>query len=297
MKKSPVVLIALCGLVLAASPRPAPGGEVRHHIRGTTFASEVQQRMSGMKLKLNNHNGQTSFVEVGGFQLRFDIARTTVDIDCGTLCPDLGDGHFYVNDVSLQRANLGFGGSDFTLTLAFEGSGREVKGYHNKLGDDFMPDFQLNNLRLNFRARPKLTSSGDMSLEFSSPKMDAAIQATGGCKISGIDVCNKIFGSNRRIQKSVESSALGALNGSRIQSGLAAVLKLYLQSKNITGKILGVGVQNADLLITAQSSGGTPTVKHPLGTIQVAPASPAPASPSTTKPLAPAPGGTFQKRQ
>jgi hypothetical protein len=286
MTKRSIALIALFAFALTASPRPAPAAETRHHIKGTTFAAEVQQKMTGMQLKLNNHNSQTSFVEVGGFQLRFDIPRTVVDIDCGTLCPDLGDAHFYINDVNLQRGNLTFSGSELVLALTFEGSGREVKGYHNKLGDDFVPDFQLNNLKLTFNARPVLRDGG-MALAFANPRMDANVSSTGGCHVGGIDLCNKVFGSNRKIQKSVESSALNALNGNQIQNGLKGVLQLYLvQQKHITDKIVAVNVQAGDIIITTQGTGGATTT-----------ATTQPLQPAQPKSLHVVPGATLQMQK
>ena len=70
-----------------------------------------------------------------GFQIPFNIDRVVIDIDCGILYPDLGDGHFYVNEVSLKSQSFTSAGSHFRWQMQFEDAGREIKGYHNKFGD------------------------------------------------------------------------------------------------------------------------------------------------------------------
>ena len=68
-------------------------GSATRQIPLSTVITTLNQLLASAKLKLNNQGSQSSFVELAGFRLPLTIPRVTVDIDCGTLCPDLGDGH------------------------------------------------------------------------------------------------------------------------------------------------------------------------------------------------------------
>lgn len=220
-----------------------------YHLHANELAQSVDSLLATAKMKLNNHQTQSSFVEIRGIQLGFQIARTSVDLDCGTFCPDLGNGYFYVNDLNLERGDFALRSGYFELSLDMEDSGREVKGYHSVLGDDGMPDFQMNRPLLKFKAMPAV-SGGKLTLSFSDANLSADIQSTGGCNIAGIDICNKIFGTDRKIEKGVEASAQNALNGGTIQTALKLAIAQWLQSQNINGNIRSVNLVGSDLQVT-----------------------------------------------
>jgi hypothetical protein len=234
------------GLTFAYGVSP---GEVRR-IPARDLASQLNLVVGGTKMKLNNQGSQSSFIEVAGNRVNFAIPKVTIDIDCGTLCPDLGDAHFYVNDVNLRTADLDFDGPYFTLAFQFEDSGREIKGYHNRLGDNGAPDFQLDRAKLALSAVPKLTNSGGLTFSFFAPKLTADIESTGGCNVAGIDLCNKILGTDRKIQKGVEKAALDALNGSTVQAALSAALRQYLRFLGIEGTLINVRMDGGDVLLS-----------------------------------------------
>jgi hypothetical protein len=213
------------------------------------LAQMVDAKLNGLGLRMHNYQSQGSYVQWGTTKLSFEVPRHRVDIDCGTLCPDLGDGYFYLNDVNLSDAQLSWGNSSFLLRLAFEDSGREIKGIHSVLGDNGMPDFNMSNMVLSVNASPRLSSRGKLMLSFYNSKLQAGIQSTGGCGIGGVDICNAIFGTDRKIQKGVETASVNALNGSLIQAALTLALTQYLDSKGIQGTIRTLSVQSGDLVI------------------------------------------------
>ena len=255
------ILVTLMGLAQIAKaegvqppphiqPLPIATFYATHRIRATNLASGLEQSLRTMKLRLhNNNNSQQSYVEVGGFHVPFSIPRVVVDIDCGFFCPDLGDAYFYLNDVNLMRANFDWLGNRFMLGLTFEDGGREIKGYHNKFGDGWVPDFNLKGIKLDLNALPKVVN-GRLSLGFYQPNLIAQIDSTGGCHVAGIDLCNRIFGSDRKIQKAVESSALSALNGGLVQTAIQAGLQQYLRSIGIERTVVRVQVEGQDVVIT-----------------------------------------------
>ncbi len=220
-----------------------------HRVRATTLAAGVEQFLRTMKLRLHNHQSQASYVNVGGVQVPFTIARAVVDIDCGTFCPDLGDAYFYLNDINLTRADFDWLGNRFQLGLTFEDSGREIKGFHNKFGDGWVPDFNLRGIKLTLNALPKVANS-KLGMGFYQPRLSADIQSTGGCNVAGIDLCNKIFGSDRKIQKAVEAGSLGALNGNLAQLAIQTGLTYYLRSIGIERAVVSVRIVGQDVVIT-----------------------------------------------
>ena len=221
------------------------------HLNTQELAAEVDRLLATAKMRLHNHKVQGSYVQLNGLTFNFQIPRTTVDIDCGTFCPDLGDGHFYVNDVNLERADFRAISGGFELSLDLEDAGREVKGYHSLLGDDGMPDFQMDRPLLKLVSRPVLINR-QLGLSFVNSNLTADIQSTGGCNIGGIDICNRIFGTNRKIEKSVEAAALNAMNGGMIQGALRFAIRQYLQSRGINGVITRVAIVGTDLQVTVQ---------------------------------------------
>lgn len=222
-----------------------------HHLSATDFASEVDRLLASARMKLNNHQSQSSYVSLQGVQFSFQIPRTSVDLDCGVLCPDVGNGYFYVNDVNLERADFRLRSGYFELSLDFEDSGREIKGYHSVLGDSGMPDFQMDRPLLKIKAAPTVVS-GQMSLAFSGANLSADIESTGGCNIAGIDICNKIFGTDRKIEKGVETASQNAMNAGLIQNALRFAIRQYLQSRGVNGTIRAVRLVGNDLQVTIQ---------------------------------------------
>ncbi len=220
----------------------------RIHVKGTVFAAAVNQELQQIQLKLNNHKVQSSYLKLMGFQIPFTIDRVVIDIDCGILCPDLGDGHFYVNEVTLKSQRFTFSGSHFNWLVEFEDNGREIKGYHNKFGDNWMPDFNMSRNRVATNALPKVTG-GQLAMTFGASRLDADITSTGGCKLAGIDFCNKLFKTDRRIQKAVEKAADTLLKSARAQSAMTYGLTRILQRQGISGPFTRAYVSGNDLIL------------------------------------------------
>jgi len=240
-------IFAVCTFTLVTTTASA---QTRRHVRINQFVSGMDQSLATTKMKLNNHKVQSSFIEVGGRRLGFQIPRTVIDIDCGLLCPDLGDAYFYLNDINLKRADLRYdGGGNFALVLEFDDVGREIKGYHSKLGDNGVPDFNMRSIRLDVFGK-LIANGGRLTMQFSRAHLNADIQSTGGCNIVGIDICNKLFGSSRKIQKATEAAAVSAMNNGLVRLGIGLATQSYLRSVGIEGTIQSVQIQGNDLILT-----------------------------------------------
>lgn len=210
----------------------------------------VHNLVSNMLLKLHNHRIQSSFVQIGGVQFNFNIDAARIDIDCGTFCPDLGDGLFYVNDVNKSAASFRWITNAYMMRVHFEESGREIKGYHSVLGDDGMPDFELGSPQLSLRALPRLNTQGALTFGFYDPHLLGSVQATGACSVGGIEVCNAIFGTDGKVQRAVQSAAVTALNGATVQGALSFALRNYLQQHGVNGRILSLRIEGSDIVLT-----------------------------------------------
>lgn len=236
---------------------PSTGANFTYNVAaGATYrigadgvAAAVDSFLRTAELRLHNNREQGSFVQISGIRFEFSIPVIRIDLDCGTFCPDAGDGLFYVNDLNLRDADFRYGSSAFTLALAFEDAGREIKGYHNKLGDDLMTDVEMNNMRVSLKAQPKVNADGELSLGFYQPDLKADISTTGACKPFGIDVCNFLFGTDKKVEKGIETGALSALNGAQAQTGLKLGIRQYLRSRGITQAVIGARFEGNDIII------------------------------------------------
>ena len=194
--------------------------------------------LNSLEIKLHNYRSNDSFLKIGGMTLPFTMPPARVDLDCGTLCPDLGDALFYANDVRLNDAGLSLNGSALKLSLAFESAGREIKGLHNRLGDDAIPDFEIQNMVISSNPAFYVRPDGRMDLMFSNVKMTGSVQSTGGCSPFGIDLCNAILGTDGKVIKAVEQSTSSALNATFVRNKIADLMTSYLSSRGINGQIV-----------------------------------------------------------
>jgi len=219
-------------------------------IKAKDFAWKLDGALNSLKLKMNSYKTQSSYIEFRGIQLGFKIDEIRVDLDCGILCPDFGDALFYVNDVNLRDASYRYVDSPllpngfFSLSMSFEDSGREIKGFHNKIGDNAMPDFNMTNIRLNASNALVVLPDGSLTLRFQKPNFTASINSTGGCRPFGFDICDKVIGSNKKIDAAIEKASYNALNSARVQQAMALGLRLMLQQEGITGPFKRVYLHN-----------------------------------------------------
>jgi hypothetical protein len=226
----------------------AASGSMRRHISLQRVLPQLNTLLQSARLRLHNYHSQQSFVQLAGVQLGIQINPAVVDIDCGTLCPDLGDALFYLNQIDLTSASMQQVGTSLRMSMGFEDGAREIKGIHSSLGDDGVPDFDMRQISLLIDGRV-VVNQGGLSLYFSNPKFNAQIDSTGGCHIAGIDLCNKIFGTDRKIQTGVEASAMSALNSAAVQAGLKLAFQRMLQSEGVNGTIVRATIVGTDLVV------------------------------------------------
>lgn len=223
-----------------------------HRVKAVDVARAIDGVLNTMKMRLNNHKTQNSYLQLLGYRAGFNIPKVVVDIDCGILCPDLGDAHFYLNEVEMRQADFNFRAGAFELTIQFEDKGREIKGYHNRLGDNFVPDFDLRGFKITGRAKANVLNTKKLSFQFIQTKLDASVNSTGGCHVGGVDLCNKAFGTNRKIHKAVETTSMSALNSAQVQTAISLGVSQYLQRLGITAPVIKVTMDREDLVIVTQ---------------------------------------------
>lgn len=247
---------------LPPQPPQAPQREVR--ISAPLIAALVEATAQGTQMHLNNHGprrgnswqvANDSYVRLpsilGGGEYRFNIPEAVKDLDCGWACPDLGDAKFYVNDLNLDRVQVGWQNPTFKLSLFFEGNGREVKGYHTgslkSLGDNGMPDLQINNARLDVYLRP-VARNGRLSYSVVKTDFNADMQATGGCKVLGFDICDFLFDYKDKLAAQVKNQVLTRLNDPALRDRVADAIQPELQRQRI-GQVTRVKTSGNDLII------------------------------------------------
>lgn len=252
-------------------PRPMPTPRLESpgidvSIPATILSTIANNLVQGSQLHLNNfgskqgnswHKPNDSYIrlpqQLGGGEHRFNLPEKTVDLDCGTFCPDLGTGRFYVQDWNLQTAQVSWQHPQFKLSLVFEGNGREIKGFHTgsiSLGDNGMPDANIDNARLDLFIRPAVLN-GRLSYQVASADFNANIQATGACNLRilgfGIDGCKYLYPYKTELTKQVEAQVRARLNDPALRTQVANAIQPTLNQYGI-GTITQVSV-NGDTLV------------------------------------------------
>jgi hypothetical protein len=244
-------------------PQP-PGQDVR--IPTQLIVTLLNNALPGTQLHLNNfgskhgkswHKPNDSFVKLppafGGSQFNFNLPEGRKDLDCGILCPDLGDAKFYVQDWNLSNAQVGWQNSAFKLSLAMESSGREIKSFHTgrvTLGDNGIPDVNINNARMDVFLRP-IAENGRLSYTITNVDFNADIQATGACNVFGIDICNPLFGYKNTVVSLVETQVRNRLNDPSLRDRVSTAVQPVLNQFGIR-QITQVTVSGNDLVIRHQ---------------------------------------------
>ncbi|MBW4420876.1 MAG: hypothetical protein KME13_16840 [Myxacorys californica WJT36-NPBG1] len=246
-------------------PQPEPPGQdVRVPVQLITAL--VNNAVQGTQLHLNNfgpkqgkswHKPNDSFVRLpqalGGNQFPFNVPEGVKDLDCGFFCPDAGDAKFYVQDWNLSTPQVGWQSPTFKLSLLMESAGREIKGFHTgavSLGDNGVPDVEINNARMDVFLRP-IAANGRLSYTVTRVDFNANIQATGACRIFGVDICNPLFGYKNTIVSLVETQVRTRLNDPTLQGRVANAVQPVLNQFGIR-QITKVSVSGDDLVIRHQ---------------------------------------------
>lgn len=252
-------------------PQPPllPQRQVR--VAAPLIAAIVEAAASGSQIHLNNHGPQRGSswhqandsslrlsAPLGGREQRFNLPEAVKDLDCGLLCPDLGDAKFYINDMNLQQIQVGWQNPSFQLSLLFESSGREIKGYHTgaltSLGDNGIPDVQIDNARLDVWFRP-VAVSGRLTYQVIKTDFTANIAATGGCNVFRIDICDPLFDYKDQIVSQVKTRVLNQLNDPVLRDRVAASLQPRLSELGV-GSVTSVQVDGNDLVLTTPAVPG-----------------------------------------
>lgn len=218
---------------------------IAHYLPVDGFVLLANTFLSQVGMHLNNDDGQTSSVTIGGTTASFDIPIERRDLPF----PLPGAGLFAINSLDLQSATMSRAGNAFDTRLQFETNGVEVKGYHSTLGDLAMPDFQMSPIVLAATASLGVRN-GRMAIGFTQTRLEAGVVATGACTVFSLDWCNYLFGTSGTLRKSFELQAFQQLNGSLIQSALSTHLTNALTAQGIIGPIGRVEVQGDLIVVT-----------------------------------------------
>ncbi|MCY7273370.1 MAG: hypothetical protein LH702_06395 [Phormidesmis sp. CAN_BIN44] len=248
------------------TPQPEPPGQdVRVPVQ--LIVPLVNNAIQGTQLHLNNfgakhgsswHKANDSFVRLpstlGGSFFPLNVPEGVKDLDCGILCPDLGDAKLYVQDWNLNGLQVDWQSPTFKLGLLMESAGREIKGFHTgaltSLGDNGVPDVEVDNARMDVYLRP-IAANGRLSYTVTRVDFNANIQATGGCNIFGIDICNPLFGYKNTIVSLVETQVRTRLNDSALKERVSGAVQPALNQFGIR-QITKVSVSGNDLIIRHQ---------------------------------------------
>jgi len=222
--------------------------------------------LSTMEMRLHNYTTNQSYVKLLGQTIPLALEPKRMDLDCGRWCPDLGDAIMYVNDMKLNDAQLTQSGSTLKLRLGFEEGGREIKGIHNSLGDNGVPDFELSNISINATPVLRVRDDGRMDLVFQGTDFKAGVASTGGCAfIPGLDLCDFFFGTDGKIRKGIKDSANTALNAESLRSKIAGALNDFLVLKGIRTKVVAYKIDGSRLLIYSAETSPRDDIRRPPG--------------------------------
>jgi hypothetical protein len=233
---------------------PAPRTNVNFTYRGPTqvlrvsaplVASVVNGALQGTLLHLDNYgpmHGQShqldngSFLKWGGVTYPFTLPEIQYDLDCGLLCPDIGQARFYADNLDLTSLAVGWSRPSFRATLLFESNGREVKGWYTDAttgieSDSLMPDVNIDSARLTAALTP-IAEGGRLSYRVASVSLSANIQATGPCGFVW-DVCDFFTSYKAKIKTEIENAVRAKLSDSSVRGFAAAALDTFLTSRGM----------------------------------------------------------------
>ncbi len=201
-------------------------------VQGTGLHLDNYGPMHGQSHQLDNG----SWLRWGGSTYRFTLPEIQYDLDCGLLCPDIGQARFYVDNLDLSSIAVGWASPSFRTTLAFESAGREVKGWYTDAttgieSDSLMPDVNIDNARLAVALTPT-AEGGRLSYRVSSVGLTANIQATGACDL-GWDVCNFFTSYKARVKSEIENGVRAKLSDPSVRAFAAAALDTYLTGRGM----------------------------------------------------------------
>lgn len=258
----------------AANPVTA-GVEFSYHmptkitrVPGNIAAGLMDAALNGTELHLDNfgpqhglshHEANASFLRWGGSSTSFTIPEKQYDLDCGLPCPDAGQARLYVNDVNLNSVDVGWDTNAFVLDAGFEDSGREVKGFQSYdsywdyldfVTDDTVPDFQISDANLRLRLVPVADGAGRLTYSLAGSDFTGTIQATGGCDIFGIDICEFAIGYKATLEQSIESNVSTVLNSATAKTAVGNALKPRLADLGIT-VVTAVHIDGDDIVIAS----------------------------------------------
>ncbi|MGE0877318.1 MAG: carboxypeptidase-like regulatory domain-containing protein [Acidimicrobiia bacterium] len=243
-------------------------------IPASLAALALQGTLNRVSLHLDNHGPEhglshqldnASTAAFDSSSVTFTVPEYQIDLDCGILCPDLGQGKFYVNDVNLASMSVEWANNAFQVNAGFESSGREVKGYFtnstiDQITDDLMPDMQIDDAHLKFSLRPVADGKGGVTYARSgNASFDGSIQATGACDV-GVDVCDAIFGYKDDIRGALNDPLNGVLDMQVAKDAASAALRPVLNQLGI-GNVVRVISEANDIVVTWT----TPTRTVPTG--------------------------------
>jgi hypothetical protein len=208
-------------------------------------ASVVNGALQNTLLHLDNHgplHGQShqldngSFLRWGGVSYPFTLPEIQYDLDCGLLCPDIGQARFYADNLDLTSLAVGWSRPSFVATLVFESNGREVKGYYTDattgiVSDSLMPDVNIDNARLTAALTP-IADGGRLSYRVAGVSLSANIQATGPCGFFW-DVCDFFSSYKAKIKSEIENAVRAKLSDSSVRGFVAAALDTFLTGRGM----------------------------------------------------------------
>jgi hypothetical protein len=243
-------------------------GPVRKlRLPATGIASVLNLAVQGSGLHLDNYgprHGQSfqldngSWLRWGGTPRPFTLPEIQYDLDCGWICPDLGQARFYVNDLNMTSLAVGWGSPSFRATLAFESNGREVKGWYTDalIGggpyDSLMPDVHIDNGRLAVALTP-VAEGGRLSYRVASVSLSASIQATGACNLPVVgNVCDLITDYKGKVKSAIESGVRAKLSDGAVRAVVAAALDNHLTKLGMP-TVDRVFIEGNDIVLVAYS--------------------------------------------
>lgn len=208
-------------------PATLVAGALNSALQGTLLHLDNYGPMHGQSHQLDNG----SFLRWGGITYPFTLPEIQYDLDCGFLCPDIGQARFYVDNLDLTSIAVGWSSPSFRATLAFESAGREVKGWYTDAttgieSDSLMPDLNIDNGRLTAALTP-VAEGGRLSYRVGSVSLSASIQATGACDL-GWDVCDFFTSYKSRVKSEIANGVRAKLSASSVRGFAAAALDAFL---------------------------------------------------------------------
>lgn len=232
-------------------------------IQGSKIAEQIDRAMAGVQLELDADRKGPDGVLVNGGLLKsnftgnapeqFSFSVPSYRVELGWL----GSLKYQVHGIRLSHVATQASTDEFVIQAFFTGSGRELVGSHNFLGEAAVPDISLTDMLAEIRLKPCLTPDGQISYADPRVSFRSKMRSQGlTFKMNGqeIDMLDRLTGYQRQLSTKVSNELQDLLASESRRASICAQINLAIrnQIKPLKSNISAYTWSGTDLTVTLE---------------------------------------------